>query len=155
MAKIGLRMDPNKGFHHKKGAYVEVVDSSKQHAKQNTHAYMHPEAFSNLKFGFQFDFYFSQYHGKMDMANREKVLSQLQMTVKTLISDDIPTSVEYKNIDSAHQDTRVRIIGVGGAEKCPCGGTHVKKTGEIGHMTITKIKNIKGKFTRISYDLSV
>ena len=34
-----------------------------------------------------------------------------------------------------------RIVNVGGTE-CPCGGTHVKNTGWIGGMSITKIKKV-------------
>ena len=34
-----------------------------------------------------------------------------------------------------------RLVNVGGAE-CPCGGTHVKNTSEIGSITVTKIKKV-------------
>ena len=37
---------------------------------------------------------------------------------------------------------------------CPCGGTHVKRLGDIGKMEITKIKvNSKKQEIRISYTL--
>jgi misacylated tRNA(Ala) deacylase len=48
---------------------------------------------------------------------------------------------------------RLRIIEVGEADYCPCGGTHLKNTREIGHMRILE-KRSKGKETdRISYEL--
>jgi len=42
---------------------------------------------------------------------------------------------------------RVRLIDVEGTDLQPCGGTHVKSTGEIGSLRVGKIEN-KGKHNR-------
>ncbi|MBT4933975.1 MAG: alanyl-tRNA editing protein [Rhodospirillaceae bacterium] len=42
---------------------------------------------------------------------------------------------------------RVRLINVEGVDLQPCGGTHVKATGEIGRVRVGKIEN-KGKHNR-------
>lgn len=42
---------------------------------------------------------------------------------------------------------RVRLIRVAGCDLQPCGGTHVKRTGEIGEVVVCKIEN-KGKQNR-------
>ncbi len=42
---------------------------------------------------------------------------------------------------------RVRLINVEGGDLQPCGGTHVKATGEIGRVRVGKIEN-KGKHNR-------
>ncbi len=48
---------------------------------------------------------------------------------------------------------RLRIIEIGNADYCPCGGTHLKNTKEIGRIHILE-KRSKGKETdRISYEL--
>jgi misacylated tRNA(Ala) deacylase len=48
---------------------------------------------------------------------------------------------------------RLRIIQVGTADYCPCGGTHLKNTSEIGRVRIVE-KRSKGKETdRIVYEL--
>jgi misacylated tRNA(Ala) deacylase len=48
---------------------------------------------------------------------------------------------------------RLRIIEIGTADYCPCGGTHLKNTQEIGRIHIFE-KRSKGKETdRISYEL--
>lgn len=48
---------------------------------------------------------------------------------------------------------RLRVIEVGSADYCPCGGTHLRNTKEIGHVHILE-KRSKGKETdRISYEL--
>ncbi len=48
---------------------------------------------------------------------------------------------------------RLRVIQVGTADYCPCGGTHLRKTSEIGRLRILE-KRSKGKETdRIVYEL--
>ncbi len=48
---------------------------------------------------------------------------------------------------------RLRVIQVGKADYCPCGGTHLKNTSEIGRVRILE-KRSKGKETdRIVYEL--
>jgi len=42
---------------------------------------------------------------------------------------------------------RVRLIGIAGVDLQPCGGTHVRSTGEIGAVAIGKIEN-KGRRNR-------
>ena len=42
---------------------------------------------------------------------------------------------------------RVRLINIEGVDLQPCGGTHVKFTGEIGQIRVGKIEN-KGKHNR-------
>jgi misacylated tRNA(Ala) deacylase len=42
---------------------------------------------------------------------------------------------------------RVRLIDVAGVDLQPCGGTHVRTTGEIGRVRIGKIEN-KGRHNR-------
>ena len=42
---------------------------------------------------------------------------------------------------------RVRLLDIGGIDLQPCGGTHVRRTGEIGAVSVAKIEN-KGKQNR-------
>ncbi len=51
------------------------------------------------------------------------------------------------------QITRLRVIRIGDRDYCPCGGTHLKNTSEIGRVHITERRS-KGKETdRIVYQL--
>ena len=45
----------------------------------------------------------------------------------------------------------VRVVNVGGLG-CPCGGTHVRDTKELGKVVVGAIK-VKGKVTRVSYTI--
>ena len=42
---------------------------------------------------------------------------------------------------------RVRLLDIAGVDLQPCGGTHVRRTGEIGRVEVGKIEN-KGKMNR-------
>jgi len=48
---------------------------------------------------------------------------------------------------------KVRIIEIVGLDKCPCGGTHVKNTSEIGHINILDVVNKGKEITRLSFEL--
>ncbi len=48
---------------------------------------------------------------------------------------------------------RLRVIKIGDRDLCPCGGTHVRNTAEIGHMRILRRRS-KGKgVDRVTYEL--
>ena len=50
--------------------------------------------------------------------------------------------------------TRLRVVRVGDRDYCPCGGTHLKNTSEVGRVHITERRS-KGKDTdRIVYELA-
>jgi len=50
--------------------------------------------------------------------------------------------------------TRLRVVRVGDRDYCPCGGTHLRNTSEIGRVRITERRS-KGKDTdRIVYELA-
>jgi misacylated tRNA(Ala) deacylase len=42
---------------------------------------------------------------------------------------------------------KVRLLDIGGVDLQPCGGTHIRHTGEIGRVEVTKIEN-KGRQNR-------
>ena len=126
-AGMGDRLRPTKGYHFTPGAYVE-------------------------------------YDGKLDAAEREALLPKLQANMDELIGERIPTVVQ--NVDAQKLDTVcppnalpadkslwgsgwVRVVCVGGLG-CPCGGTHVRDTQELGKVKVEGVK-VKGKVTRISY----
>lgn len=78
---------------------------------------------------------------KLGFSSREKVLEEVDDKRRRLFSR-VPESVK-----------EVRVVEIQGMDKCPCAGTHIANTSEIGRINITRIEN-KGKETeRIYFEL--
>ena len=127
MSASGCTLKPTKGYHFTPGAYVE-------------------------------------YEGKLDAAERDAIFAKLQAAMDGLVAQGVPTVVQQ--VDAQQLDTVcplnalpadralwgkgwVRVVDVGG-QGCPCGGTHVKNTAELGKVKVEALKS-KGKVTRVSY----
>lgn len=128
MKMCGVALRPGKGYHFSKGAYVE-------------------------------------YLGKVDAKVKATLKERLQKACDKLVEADVKTTVHYVvpadtakychngscgDLSHLPSKKKVRVVCVADTKGCPCGGTHVKSTGEIRKITITKIKNKQGN-TRVSY----
>ncbi len=61
---------------------------------------------------------------------------------------------ERCNLDLLPKSIRnLRVVFIGDADICPCAGTHVKNTSELGHVKILKKENKGKQRMRISYVL--
>lgn len=58
-----------------------------------------------------------------------------------------PELVRTMSVKPPSGQGRVRLLDIAGVDLQPCGGTHVRRTGEIGPVLVTKIEN-KGKQNR-------
>lgn len=59
--------------------------------------------------------------------------------------DNIPACVKLDKLPSDASET-LRLVRIGDYDICPCIGTHVKTTGEIGHFRITSTSYNEGSF---------
>lgn len=134
MAKCGKLMKPTKGYHFLDGPYVE-------------------------------------YEGAIPPQDRAQVLTDLQQAFKDLVEEDIATDIETMPEEKANEvcnriannfdmkdfgggkdeATDIRVVTVAGFP-CPCGGTHVKSTGDLAERGwgIVGIKSKKGVM-RVKY----
>jgi len=80
-----------------------------------------------------------------------KIINENHPVRHSWISDDEldaqPDLVRTMSVQPPRGSGRIRIIDVEGVDLQPCGGTHVRATGEIGAIRIGKIEN-KGKQNR-------
>jgi len=123
---LSLPLKPSKGYHFPDGPYVE-------------------------------------YEGEIEAEKREDLRQQLEQKVTELVSAQLITqivSTDKANLldhcpyipDYINDDKPVRVITMLPKLGCPCGGTHVKKSDEIGQIRLTKLK-AKGGQIKISYAL--
>ncbi len=61
--------------------------------------------------------------------------------------DANPTLVKTMSVKPPRGSGRVRLVEIEGIDLQPCGGTHVRRTGEIGQVAVTDIEK-KGKQNR-------
>ena len=61
--------------------------------------------------------------------------------------DNEPDLVRTMSVKPPRTNNKIRLVKIGSIDLQPCGGTHVKKTKEIGNIRIGKIEN-KGKMNR-------
>ena len=61
--------------------------------------------------------------------------------------DNQPDLVRTMSVKPPRTNNKIRLVKIGSIDLQPCGGTHVKRTNEIGNIRIGKIEN-KGKMNR-------
>jgi len=81
----------------------------------------------------------------MNAVNEDRPVSSTWISDAEL--DAQPDLVRTMSVQPPRGSGRIRIIDIQGLDVQPCGGTHVKSTGEIGALRIGKIEN-KGKQNR-------
>ena len=85
---------------------------------------------------------------RFDRELTRQELAEIQNRVNQVIADDLPVTEEavshaeaMKNFNTEklpdNPGATIRIIHIGDYDACPCIGTHVKSTGEIGGVRIT------------------
>ena len=102
--------------------------------------------------------------GRLDFDIPDSILDKDQITtqLQALIDQDLPLTetwitdaeldanpelVKTMSVQPPRGSGKVRLINVQGVDLQPCGGTHLKRTGEIGQVAVTKIEK-KGKLNR-------
>lgn len=79
------------------------------------------------------------------LIDQDLPLSEQWITDKEL--DASPELVKTMSVQPPRGSGKVRLIHIQGVDLQPCGGTHLRRTGEIGQVAITKIEK-KGKLNR-------
>jgi misacylated tRNA(Ala) deacylase len=86
---------------------------------------------------------------KEDLTLRinELIQQDIPLTIGSITDEELdsnPSLVRTMSVQPPRGQGTVRTINIENIDYQPCGGTHVKSTGEIGEVVITKLKN-KGK----------
>jgi misacylated tRNA(Ala) deacylase len=81
----------------------------------------------------------------VDLIARDAPVTERWITDEEL--DANPGLVKTMSVKPPRGSGRVRLVEIEGIDLQPCGGTHVRRTGEIGRVTVTDIEK-KGKQNR-------
>lgn len=84
-------------------------------------------------------------------------ISEIERTMRQLIEDDLPVTFEFVTRDTIPEGVKLdklpqdasetlRLVRIGNYDICPCIGTHVASTGEIGEFRITSTSYNEGVF---------
>lgn len=93
---------------------------------------------------------------------RQPLCDALTAALAQLAADNIETTskvIPATEVDPIYlgtgfpMDQEIRVVGVAGKLLCPCGGTHVHNSRELGTITVTKIK-VKKNEAKVYYTLS-
>jgi Ser-tRNA(Ala) deacylase AlaX len=89
-----------------------------------------------------------EYAGSLDGLDKEKLIKDLENKCNEIINRNIETRLVFE--DDILQNGKPRRIVYYNDFSIPCGGTHIANLGDIGIVTIRKIKQEKENI-RISY----
>ena len=107
-------------------------------------------------------------HARLDITHHssltESQVKQIENTANNMVKQNYPVNIEYFDRGTAEQKygfriyqggvvpvKAVRIVSIEDKDIEACGGTHVKKTGEIELIKITKTKRIQDGVVRLEF----
>ena len=102
------------------------------------------------------------YMGSIPAEERQPLCDALTASLAQLAQGSIETITKVipaSEVDPIYlgtgfpMDQNIRVVGVAGNLMCPCGGTHVHNSSELGAITVTKIKVKKGE-AKVYYKIS-
>ncbi len=80
----------------------------------------------------------------------DMIAADVAVTARWITDDELlanPSLVKTMSVKPPMGTGRVRLVEIAGCDLQPCGGTHVRRTGEIGAVRVTQIEK-KGKQNR-------
>ena len=107
-------------------------------------------------------------HARLDITHHSSLndsqVKEIEDTANQMIKEDLPVTIEYFDRGAAEQQygfriyqggvvpvKLVRIVSIQDRDIEACGGTHVKKTGEIKLVKITRTKRIQDGVVRLEF----
>jgi alanyl-tRNA synthetase len=153
------------------GAIVHVLDTLLQHGplvarldwnlrfdhmQQHTGQHILSQAFLRIAGAQTVSFHMGEEVSTVDIALASPprtVLDAVEKLANTVVFEDRPVRVLTVERDQlgtfevrkeSYLEGTIRIIDVGGFDRSPCGGTHVRRSGEIGVIFVLRWENYKG-----------
>jgi len=104
---------------------------------------------------------FVEYDGQVEPEQAEEIRQKIETIANEVVAKGSQNQIRFMPVSEMHTVCRhvppniptnkpARVVIYDGTFGVPCGGTHVRNTQVIGHVTITKFKTRKG-LTKVSY----
>lgn len=90
---------------------------------------------------------------RVDEALRSLVAANSPVTCSWITDEELdrqPELIRTMSVQPPRGAGRIRLLEIAGTDLQPCGGTHVRSTGEVGRLVVTKVEN-KGKHNKRVY----
>jgi misacylated tRNA(Ala) deacylase len=141
-----------------------IIDWDRRHLHMRMHTGMHLLG-SVLRFGVTGGQVGAD-RSRLDFDTQEDIdPAQVNESLATLVAGDHPVScrwitdeeldrqpelVRTLSVQPPRGAGRIRLLEIAGVDLQPCGGTHVRSSGEVGSLVVTKVEN-KGKHNKRVY----
>lgn len=83
--------------------------------------------------------------------------AEIPLEIHTAPRDEVEETIDADrvNLELIPDSVReLRMVRIGDVDVCPCAGTHVRNTGEIGRVRFTKTRSKGDERTRVVYELA-
>ncbi|MFB6257979.1 MAG: alanyl-tRNA editing protein [Flavobacteriales bacterium] len=156
----------DKGFQEGETVILKLdADGRKFHARLHTAGHLLDHAVQEAGIeglepgkGFHFpDGPYVEYEGNLEDA--KEWASTVERIANELVDEDLPVEAYELSPEeaaergvSAPEGKPARVVRIGEFPPIGCGGTHVKRTSEIGRIRVRKMKSKKGK-TKVGYEV--
>jgi len=133
-------------------------DHMQQHSGQHVLSQAFVELFNWPTISFHLGASASTIDLPVDVITRDQA-ARAEDLANRIVRENRPVAVRYVNADNiaeaglrkpTERSGDIRVIDISGFDKSACGGTHVRMTGEIGPVLITRIERAK-KQTRVEF----
>ena len=75
------------------------------------------------------------------------ISSQNDPAIIPISSQNNPEMIRTMSVRPPSNAEKIRLVKIGNIDLQPCGGTHIKSTGEVGKIVVSKVEK-KGKRNR-------
>jgi misacylated tRNA(Ala) deacylase len=90
---------------------------------------------------------------RVDEALQSLVAADHPLTCRWITDEELdrqPELIRTMSVQPPRGAGRIRLLEIAGTDLQPCGGTHVRSTGEVGRLVVSKVEN-KGKHNKRVY----
>ncbi|HEX7375256.1 MAG TPA: alanyl-tRNA editing protein [Steroidobacteraceae bacterium] len=141
-----------------------ILDWERRHLHMRMHTGLHLLG-SVLRFGvtggqitadrsrLDFDTQDEIFPARVDEALQSLVAANNPVTCRWITDEELdrqPELIRTMSVQPPRGAGRIRLLEIAATDLQPCGGTHVRSTGEVGRLVVSKVEN-KGKHNKRVY----